>query len=175
MTRSSSARRIHGKLASLFKKWASQPSSGGFHFRTVTTVTTVTASAISIRTGTRAGAASGTPVHLMPIPPHLTSTPPQVTAIPLTSRPSVSDASGLLPAQAIAHTAITLASRRGPALVASCVRVAELAIRHITPAPNAAEKQPHTQGDRTKAIMHTARAASALAVSRTEGVYKDGR
>src|SRR5580693_4060209 len=98
----------------------------------------------------------------MPKPPHLMPIPCHFTLIPLARRPSVSDATGLLPAQAIAHTAITLASRAGPALVASSVRVAELAIKHITPAPNAAKKQPHTQGDRMKNIINMARAARAL-------------
>src|ERR1700733_590096 len=108
-----------------------------------------------------AGMASTTPVHLMPTW--------------LASSPSPSDATGLLPAQAIAHTAITLASCAGPARVASTVRVAELATRHITPAPNAAKKVTGNEGDSTNSIMQPARIASAVAASLTEGSCKDGR
>src|ERR1700722_3121872 len=102
-----------------------------------------------------AGRASTTPVHLMPIEP--------------ASRPSLRDATGLLPAQATAHTAITLASPAGPARVASSVRVAELETRHITPAPNAARIVTGNQGDSTNSIMQAARIASAVAASRSEG------
>src|SRR5690349_17874824 len=158
LTSSSSARLIHGKPASAFTNRARQRPSGGFHFRTTTTAT---ASAINIRTGSRAGVASSRPAPLRPTP--------------RPSKPSLSEASGLLPAQAIAHTAITLASRSGPALVASTVRVAELAIRHAAPAPNAAKNEPHAHGERTNPIMHTDSAARAVAARRSEGVCKEGR
>ena len=105
--------------------------------------------------GTSAGMASRIPVHCRPTR--------------LASRPSASEATGLLPAHAIAHTAITLASRSGPARLASSVLVAELAIRHVTPAPNAAAMLPQTHGESTKHIMHAASAASAVAASRSEG------
>src|SRR5580693_9391878 len=111
----------------------------------------------------------------MPKPPHLMPIPCHFTLIPLASRPSPSDATGLLPAQAIAHTAMTLASRAGPALVANTVRVAELETRHITPAPNAARMVTGNQGDSTNSIMQEARIASAVAASRSEGSCRDGR
>ena len=60
------------------------------------------------------------------------------------------DASGLLPAQAIAQTAITGAMRSAPALLESSVRVAELAIRQVTPAPSAATPLSHADGAKTK-------------------------
>jgi len=82
---------------------------------------------------------------------------------------------GLLPAQAIAHTAITLASCSCPALMASAARVSELAIRHVTPAPNAAKKQPTPAAKERTASCTRPRAANAVAASRSEGVCLDGK
>src|SRR5215472_2627797 len=105
----------------------------------------------STTSGAKAGRASTTPVQVTPIQP--------------ASAPSVSDASGLLPAHAIAHTAITLATRSGPAALDSSVLVMEFASRQETPAPAAAAKLTQIDGVATKKIMHTPSAASAYTAS----------
>jgi len=93
------------------------------------------------------------------------STPAIRTPTVPASTPSASDATGLLPAQAIAHTAITLASLAGPASTASSVLAAEFATRQTAPARNAKTTLTHTAGASTKQIMHAPSANSTLAVS----------
>src|SRR5262249_41513537 len=109
----------------------------------------------------RAGAASRTPVARIPIR--------------LGRDPSISDASGLLPAQAMAHTAITRASLSGPASLASRVRVAELATRQAAPAKNAAPTLNQKFGDSTKAAMQMPSTARAVAARWREGVCFERR
>src|SRR5580693_10151425 len=105
--------------------------------------------------GIRAGTASMTPVQRTPIQP--------------ARSPSLSEASGLLPAQAMAQTAITAATRVGPAALDSNVRVAELATRQLIPAPRAAATLTQTHGVMTKNTMQPPRSASAVAASLSEG------
>ena len=57
-----------------------------------------------------------------------------------------SEANGLLPAQAIAQTAMTAAVFSGPACSASTARVTELAIGRLAPAPSAATMPNHIVG-----------------------------
>src|SRR6516225_6183960 len=83
--------------------------------------------------------------------------------------PSANEASGLLPAQAIAHTAITGATRAGPAAADSRVRVIELASRAVTPAPTAAARLTTIHGVATNSTMQTPRAASRVAASLSVG------
>ena len=84
--------------------------------------------------------------------------------------PSTSDAIGLLPAQAIAQTAITGATLAGPAAWDSNVRVMELASRHVTPAPTAAAKLTQIDDVATKSTMQTPSAARADAARERVGM-----
>jgi hypothetical protein len=91
------------------------------------------------------------------------------------SVPSIKDANGLLPDQAIAHTAMTAPVLSGSACPASTACVTELATRQLAPAPTAAKTPIHILGAFTKINMHRASEASAVAASRSDGWWLDRR
>jgi hypothetical protein len=91
------------------------------------------------------------------------------------SRPSTREAIGLLPAQAMAHMAMTLAIRSGPAYLSSRVRVAELAIRPASPAELAAATLSHIHGVSTKMTIDMPSSARAVAARRSDGRWRGRR